>query len=113
MPPPRNDARNDEAAVCCPVCGAPFTRTGRRRYCTGACRQAAWRRRTATPPRPAVLPARRPSRQGTIYQCGDCETRYLASQWCPGCSRPCRRLGPGGHCPCGELLTIDELLSDS
>jgi hypothetical protein len=22
-------------------------------------------------------------------------------------------LGPGGHCPCGELLTIDELLSDS
>jgi hypothetical protein len=112
MPPPRNDARNDTAATC-PACGAPFTRTGRRRYCTDACRQAAWRRRAASPRRPAALPAARPRRQGTIYQCDACDTRYLASQWCPDCNRPCRRPGPGGHCPCGELLTIDELLSDS
>ena len=112
MPPPRNDARNDTAAAC-PVCAAPFTRTGRRCYCTDACRQAAWRRRTASPQRPAALPAARPRRQGTIYQCDDCDTRYLASQWCPDCNRPCRRLGPGGHCPCGELLTTDELLSDT
>jgi hypothetical protein len=113
MPPPRNDTRNGAAAACCPVCAAPFTRTGRRRYCTDACRQAAWRQRAASPPRPAALPAARPRRQGTIYQCDNCDTRYLASQWCPDCNRPCRRLGPGGHCPCGELLTIDELLSDN
>ncbi len=111
MPPPRNDARNDEAA--CPVCGTPFTRAGRRRYCTGACRQAAWRRRAGNPPPGPAVPPARPRRQGTIYQCDDCETRYHSSQWCPDCNRPCRRLGPGGHCPCGELLTIDELLSDS
>jgi hypothetical protein len=112
MPPPRNDARNDTTAAC-PVCGAPFTRNGRRRYCTDACRQAAWRRRAARPPRPAAPPGRRPRRQGTIYQCDDCETRYLAGQWCPDCNRPCRRLGAGGYCPCGELLTIEELINDS
>jgi hypothetical protein len=46
-------------------------------------------------------------------QCTDCEARYLAGQWCSDCSRPCQRLGPGGYCPCGELLTVDELLSSS
>jgi hypothetical protein len=112
MPPPRNDARNDTAAAC-PACGTPFTRTGRRRYCTGACRQAAWRRRHATEPRTVPLPLSRPRREGTIYQCPGCDTRYLSEQWCPDCTRPCRRLGPGGYCPCGELLTIDELLNDS
>src|ERR1035437_5832043 len=33
-----------------------------------------------------------------IYQCSECETRYLAEQWCPDCARPCQRLGPGGIC---------------
>ena len=32
------------------------------------------------------------------YQCSECETRYLAEQWCPDCARPCQRLGPGGIC---------------
>jgi hypothetical protein len=110
MPPPRNDARNDTAA--CPVCGAPFTPTGRRRYCSDACRQAAWRRRAARPPaRQQPLPAARTRRDATIYQCGECEARYLGEQWCADCTRPCRRIGPGGQCPCGELLTIDELTS--
>ena len=110
MPPPHNDARNDIAA--CPVCGAPFTRTGRRRYRGGACRQAAWRRRTAGPPATQQpLPAAWTRRDGTICQCGKCEARYLGEQWCTDCSQPCRRTGPGGQCPCGELLTIDELIN--
>ncbi len=109
MPPPRNDARNDTTAPC-PVCGAPFTRAGRRRYCSDACRQAAWRRRAGQPPPPAVPPARN-RRHGTICQCTGCDTRYLAGQWCPDCNRPCHRIGPGGHSPCGELLTIQELLN--
>jgi hypothetical protein len=112
MPPPRNDTRNDTTAAC-PVCGAPFTRTGRRRYCTDACRQAAWRHRTATRPPAIPLQPRRSRRDGTIYECTSCQARYLSDQWCPECSRPCRRLGPGGHCACGELLTIDELLNGS
>ena len=62
--PPRNDSRNDTAA--CPACGQPFTRAGRRRWCSDACRQAAWRRRhpamsgAAAPPRPGP-PATTPS----------------------------------------------------
>jgi hypothetical protein len=112
MPPPRNDARNDTAAAC-PACGTPYTRAGRRRYCTSACRQAAWRRRHATEPGTIPLPPPRPRRQGTVYQCPGCDTRYLSQQWCPDCTRPCHRLGPGGSCPCGELLTIDELLNGS
>ena len=110
MPPLRNDERNDTSRRCV-VCGAAFPPAGRRRYCTDACRQAAWRRRSAARPEVPGLPAPRPRRQGTIYQCPDCDTRYLSEQWCPGCTRPCRRLGPGGACPCGELLTVSELLS--
>jgi len=32
----------------CPVCWTPFTKIGRRRYCTEACRKTAWKRRHAT-----------------------------------------------------------------
>lgn len=109
MPPPHNDDRNDRT---CPACGRPFHRTGRRRYCSDGCRQAAWRRRTAASmPSAAVTLPRRSSRHATIYQCGDCDTRYLGEQWCPDCNRPCRRLAPGGQCDCGQLITIDELLN--
>jgi Zn ribbon nucleic-acid-binding protein len=52
--------------------------------------------------------------EGTLYQCPECETRYLAEQWCPDCSQPCRRLGTGGSCPsCQELITITELTDGS
>jgi hypothetical protein len=111
MPPPRNDARNDETAAC-PACTAPFIRNGRRRYCSDACRQAAWRSRI-TPPPPAILRAPQSRRDGTIYQCTACDARYLAEQWCTDCNQPCRRLGPGGQCGCGELLTIHELLDSN
>ena len=54
--PPRNDNRNDTAATC-PACGQPFTPAGRRRWCSDACRQAAWRQRHPAPD-PAALPPR-------------------------------------------------------
>jgi hypothetical protein len=60
------------------------------------------------------LQPRRSRLQGTIYQCPDCETRYLAEQWCPDCSRPCQRLGAGGICPCcEEMITVEELTEDT
>src|SRR6266849_7408447 len=76
--PSRNDRRNDTAATC-PACGQPFTPSGRRRWCSDACRQAAWRRRHPAPgPAAAGLPApRRPARDATIYQCPECDERYL------------------------------------
>lgn len=109
--PSRNDSRNDTAA--CPACGRPFTRAGRRRWCSDACRQAGWRRRrqqTAPPAGSAMLEAARTARDHTIYQCGDCEQRYLGQQWCHDCNQPCRRIGPGGTCPhCDEPVAISDL----
>jgi predicted amidophosphoribosyltransferase len=109
--PPRNDARNDTAT--CPACQKPFTRNGRQRWCSDACRQAAWRRRNppAGPP-PATLPPARPARDHTIYQCGECEQRYLGQQWCHDCNRPCQRIGPGGTCPnCDEPVALQDLIT--
>ena len=110
--PPRNDTRNDIAA--CPACGQPFPRAGRRRWCSDACRQAGWRRRHQPPPSAAHAPVPAPgnARDHTIYQCGECDQRYPGEQWCHDCSRPCRRIGPGGPCPhCGEPIAISDLIT--
>jgi len=111
MPTHDRPSCNDTETITCPICGTTATRTGRRCYCSDACRQAAWRRRTAAPSQPIVLPANRSRREHTIYQCDECDSRYLAEQWCYDCNRPARRLGPGGTCSCGELITVDELLN--
>jgi len=58
-------------------------------------------------PRP-VLPAK----ADTVYECPECEARYLGAQRCEDCNRWCRRLGPGGPCPhCDELVTVADLVS--
>jgi hypothetical protein len=98
----------------CPVCATPFTPIRRQRYCSPACRQAAWRaRQPAQGPDPSAdtIPRGTTRRSITIYACPECDTRYHAEQWCPDCNRPCLRIGTGGCCPnCDELLTVDELL---
>jgi hypothetical protein len=100
--------RNDGGTIACEGCGRAFDRSGRRRFCSDACRQAAWRRRHPAPI--PVLPTGSP-RAATVYQCSACETRYLGEQWCPECQRPCRRVGPGGLCPhCDEPVAMADLL---
>jgi hypothetical protein len=47
-----------EEAVLCPVCQQPFA--GKRRWCSAACKTAAWRRRRAAGP--AVVPSPQPRR---------------------------------------------------
>ncbi|MGI8682348.1 MAG: hypothetical protein ACR2JO_09550 [Mycobacteriales bacterium] len=104
-----NETTTDPRQRSCPVCAAPFIPIKRQLYDTNACRQIAYRRRTATQPAPVVPTGRR--RASTVYLCTDCETRYLGEQWCAECNRPCRRVGLGGECAhCGDLLTVDELL---
>ena len=98
-------------AARCLVCAAPFTPVRRQRYCSPACKQKAFRAR-----QPAPVPAPPPSgparRQAAVYQCGECELRYLADQWCHDCNRPCRLVGYGGLCPCcEEPIAAGELLS--
>ena len=109
MTPSRNDNRNDTATAC-PACGEPFTPAGRRQWCSDACGQAAWRRRHhATAPAASPGPA---SRDATIYQCPDCDQRYLGQQRCEDCGTFCRRIGPGGPCPhYDEPVAIKDLIT--
>jgi hypothetical protein len=112
--PSRNDIETTSPGVaCCPVCATVFTRVRRQRYCSPACRQAGWRARNAPDPIKAVaeVAAPRPHRPITVYECPDCEGRYLGEQWCPDCSRPCRRIGPGAACPnCEHPIALEDLV---
>ena len=112
-----NPCRDDRATTTttpperCPVCQATFQRIGRQRFCSDTCRKTAWRRRHSTAqPNPVVVPVGRSQRDVTIYACPDCQTRYLAQQWCFDCNQPCRRIGLGGPCPhCEEPVAVTDL----
>ena len=100
--------RNDGVTIACPVCARAFVPTGRQRFCSPACRQAAWRRRHPTP-LPAV-PVRLPQ-PATVYECPSCSARYLGQQRCEECQQFCHRIGPGGLCPhCEEPVAFADLL---
>lgn len=95
----------------CGVCGVGFQPQGRQRWCSAACRQAAFRRRQQPSQPPLVLP-RKPPKAVVVYQCPECEERYLGEQRCDTCQVFCRRLGPGGECPhCGEAVAVIDLLA--
>ncbi|MBA3529374.1 MAG: hypothetical protein H0T91_08725 [Propionibacteriaceae bacterium] len=97
-------------AAGCLTCGRQLPIGRSRRFCSPACRQAAYRRRHQPAAAEVPPPPVQSRLHGTVYQCPDCETRYLAEQWCPDCTRPCRRIGAGGSCPCcEEVITLDEL----
>ena len=103
--PRRDDNVTTTGTAACPVCGTPFIPVRRQRYCCAACKQKAFRLRRPAP----VPPAPAGPRPARVYQCGECEQRYL-EQWCHDCTRPCRALGPGGLCPCcGEAVAVSEL----
>ena len=98
--------RDDGVTMICVVCGRPFRQSGRRRYCTQACRQAAHRRRHAV-----VVVADLPHPHPVVYECPTCEQRYLDVRRCPDYNLFCRRLGHGGECPnCDEPVTVQDIL---
>ena len=102
--------RNDGVTIACPICSHAFHPSGRRRFCSDACRQAAWRVRQPVAP-VLPIPPRSP-RPTTIYECPTCGTRYLGEQRCPDCGIFCRRVGPGGPCPhCDEPVALTDLVS--
>lgn len=111
MPEPTAPSRDATVtAANCPICQQQLPPGRPRRWCSPACRQAAYRRRTSTPAvPPTALPAPRSRRDGTVYRCPECDTRLLGEQRCPDCNTYALRLGPGGPCPhCDEpVATID------
>ena len=98
--------RDDSATITCPVCGVGFQPLGRQRFCGTPCRQAAWRRQRAAPVEPIV------AKSDTVYECENCGSRYLGIQRCEDCNTWCRKLGPGGLCPCcDEPVAVSDLLA--
>ena len=103
--------RHDTVTIPCPVCDRSFTPNGRRRFCTDACKAAAYRRRHNTQPAPVAIPPSRPRRPITVYECATCGNRALGQQRCENCNTFMTRIGHGGLCPnCSEAITITDLL---
>lgn len=106
------EASRYEAVTRCVVCGKPLG-PGQRQYCGNAHRQAAYRRRHHVQHAPEVQPALGSRRESTVYECPDCETRFLGSQYCADCHTFARRVGPGGSCPnCDEAVAIADLIKE-
>jgi hypothetical protein len=107
-------SRNDSGQAItrhCGFCGASFIPHGRQRFCDDAHRQAAWRERHPASTLP-LLPRRVP-RSSVIYECPECQARFLGEQRCGQCQRFCRRVGPGGPCPsCDEPIALVDLLPE-
>ena len=108
-----NAVRDDTATTAtttttapCLRCGVAFDRLGRQRFCSTVCRQSAWRHRRAAPIEPIVAKA------DVVYECPDCDARYLGEQRCEDCNRWCRRVGPGGCCPtCDSPVAVTDILT--
>lgn len=114
MNPSRHDTVTIGLGVKCSVCATDFTPTGRRRYCSDACRAIAYRRRKQPDPTPEpVAPPAGQRRPVTVYQCPDCDQRSLGEQRCNDCGTFMTRVGIGGICPCcDEPIAIDELTAN-
>lgn len=104
-------SRDDQGTTRCPVCEHRFTPTGRQAYCSTTCRKTAFRRRHQQPRATITVPANRPRRQITIYECPDCGERLLGEQRCQDCHTFARRIGIGGSCPsCDAPVAITDLI---
>jgi len=45
-----------------------------------------------------------------VYQCPNCDARYLNERRCPDCHLFCRRIDAGGSCPhCDEPVALSDL----
>lgn len=45
-----------------------------------------------------------------VYECPECEQRYLDQRRCPDCQLFCRRIDLGGECPhCAEPVALSDL----
>jgi hypothetical protein len=109
----RNDSYPSPNERTCLACGRNFPRQGRKAYCDDACRQQGFRRRQRPPDELQLGLASRLPKTVIVYQCPDCDSRYLGQQRCDECGVFMRRLGPGGPCPhCDDPVAIVDLLGE-
>ena len=107
---PEPPAAHDAVTMTCPVCQHAFVRAGRQRFCSDACRAAAYRRRRHATPA-SILPTAHARRPITVYECDTCGTRAVGEQRCAHCATFMRKVGIGGSCPCcGEPVAVAELI---
>lgn len=112
MPDAEHPSRNDGVTLrTCPVCGKGFLPAGRRRHCSDACRQAAWRRRHLAAGPQVPVPPKGLKRAVSIYECDGCGARAFGEQYCPDCRNFMRSLGRGALCPhCDEPVAVSDLI---
>lgn len=112
-PTPNTPSCHDSVTTTCPICQHPFDPVGRQKFCSDACRAAAYRRRRDAG-RPAIaVPSHRPRRPLTVYECQDCGNRAVGEQHCADCGTFMRRVGLGGECPhCCEPVALTDLLAE-
>ena len=60
----KSPLRHDSVTIACPVCGSSFSPSGRRTYCSDACRANAYRRRRSSGTLPTLrVPRSQPRRE--------------------------------------------------
>jgi hypothetical protein len=99
----------------CSMCGLLFAARGRQLWCSAACRQKAFRRRSQLllPTPPAMLRRVGQGRATTVYACPQCESRAVGTQRCDDCNCFGVRVGVGGLCPhCEEPVALVDLLPE-
>ncbi len=97
----------------CPICRGSFTPVGRQRYCSGACRASAFRRRRDTTAPVIIVAKAQPRRPITVYECDSCGARAVGEQRCETCGTFMRRVGLGGSCPsCDEAVAVSDLFDE-
>jgi hypothetical protein len=100
----------------CLVCGASLT-DARARFCSPAHRQLAYRLRRRELHQSDTAHLRQQLRREqrltahTVYECPQCQDRFVGERRCPECHPFCRSLGLGGSCPeCDQPILLTDLL---
>lgn len=110
---PETPSCHDTVTMNCPICQRTYTPTGRQKFCSDACRAAAYRRRRdARPAASVIVPKSKPRRPITVYECDTCGQRALGVQRCDDCQTWMRKIGIGGSCPnCDSPVAVAEIVS--
>lgn len=103
--------RDDSATIACLVCHKQFVPAGRQRYCSGACKNRAYRHRTSVPATEYGVPHGSSPKAHSVYECSSCGVLLLGEQRCAECGIFMHRLGWGGCCPnCDEPVVVNEII---